>query len=59
MTNVAPETERILVVDDEPDIVALVVYHLAKAKYRVSSAASAPMPSRSRNASAQLSSCST
>ena len=42
MTSVAPETERILVVDDEPDIVALVVYHLAKAKYRVSSAASGP-----------------
>lgn len=31
--------ERILVVDDEADIVALVVYHLAKAGYRVSSAA--------------------
>lgn len=30
--------ERILVVDDEADIVALVVYHLAKAGYRVSSA---------------------
>jgi two-component system phosphate regulon response regulator PhoB len=30
--------ERILVVDDEPDIVALVVYHLAKEGYRVSSA---------------------
>ena len=29
-----------LVVDDEPDIVALVVYHLAKAKYKVSSATS-------------------
>jgi two-component system phosphate regulon response regulator PhoB len=29
---------RILVVDDEPDIVALVVYHLAKAGFRVSSA---------------------
>lgn len=42
MTGPAPEAERILVVDDEPDIVALVVYHLAKAKYRVSSAASGP-----------------
>ncbi len=31
-------TERILVVDDEPDIVALIVYHLAKAGYRVSTA---------------------
>lgn len=30
--------ERILVVDDEPDIVALVTYHLAKAGYRISTA---------------------
>jgi two-component system phosphate regulon response regulator PhoB len=38
VTETAPR-ERILVVDDEPDIVALVVYHLAKDGYRVSSAA--------------------
>ena len=40
MTPPVAEGERILVVDDEPDIVALVVYHLAKAKYKVSSATS-------------------
>jgi two-component system phosphate regulon response regulator PhoB len=37
----APATqaqERILVVDDEPDIVALVAYHLAKSNYRVTTA---------------------
>ena len=38
----AAPAARILVVDDEPDIVALVVYHLAKAGYRVSSAATGP-----------------
>ncbi|MDQ8162483.1 MAG: response regulator transcription factor [Gemmatimonadota bacterium] len=35
----APPTERILVVDDEPEIVALVTYHLAKLGYNVSMAA--------------------
>jgi two-component system phosphate regulon response regulator PhoB len=34
--------ERILVVDDEPDIVALVVYHLAKAGFRISTASNGP-----------------
>ena len=39
MTTPAPHVqERILVVDDEPDIVALVAYHLAKTNYRVSTA---------------------
>jgi two-component system, OmpR family, phosphate regulon response regulator PhoB len=32
-------THRVLVVDDEPDITALVAYHLAKAGFRVSTAA--------------------
>lgn len=40
MTEASAATgQRILVVDDEPDIVALIVYHLAKAGYRVSTAA--------------------
>jgi two-component system phosphate regulon response regulator PhoB len=34
--------ERILVVDDESDIVALVAYHLVKAGYRVSTASTGP-----------------
>jgi two-component system phosphate regulon response regulator PhoB len=33
---------HVLVVDDEPDITALVAYHLAKAGYRVTTAASGP-----------------
>ena len=39
MSAPASPAERILVVDDEPDILALVTYHLAKAGYRVSTAA--------------------
>jgi len=35
-------SERVLVVDDEPEIVALVAYHLAKEGYRVSTAAAGP-----------------
>jgi two-component system, OmpR family, phosphate regulon response regulator PhoB len=34
--------ERILVVDDEPDIIALVAYHLVKHGYRVSTASTGP-----------------
>jgi two-component system, OmpR family, phosphate regulon response regulator PhoB len=37
-----PSGQRILVVDDEPDIVTLIVYHLAEAGYRVSTAATGP-----------------
>ena len=41
MSGVAPSTgERVLVVDDEADIVALVAYHLARSGYRVSTASS-------------------
>jgi two-component system, OmpR family, phosphate regulon response regulator PhoB len=35
-------SHRVLVVDDEPDITALVAYHLARAGYRVSTAATGP-----------------
>ncbi|MGZ8376031.1 MAG: response regulator [Gemmatirosa sp.] len=38
----APTNLRVLVVDDEPDISALVAYHLAKAGYPVATAASGP-----------------
>ena len=42
MTTAPMGAERILVVDDEPDILALVTYHLAKSGYRVSTAATGP-----------------
>lgn len=42
MTETAAGGERVLVVDDEPDIVALVAYHLAKSGYSVSTATSGP-----------------
>lgn len=42
MNPAPPAADRILVVDDEPEIVALVAYHLAKAGYRVATAASGP-----------------
>lgn len=40
-------TYRVLVVDDEPDITALVAYHLAKEGYRVATAGSGPEALRS------------
>jgi len=40
--SLSPTGERVLVVDDEADIVALVAYHLVKAGYRVSTASSGP-----------------
>lgn len=42
MTETTTGGERLLVVDDEPDIVALVAYHLAKSGYSVSTATSGP-----------------
>jgi two-component system phosphate regulon response regulator PhoB len=40
-------SRRVLVVDDEPDITGLVVYHLAKAGYRVVTAGNGPEALRS------------
>jgi two-component system, OmpR family, phosphate regulon response regulator PhoB len=42
VTETSAVPERVLVVDDEPDIVALVAYHLAKSGYTVSTAGSGP-----------------
>ena len=42
MTTPQLGSERILIVDDEPDIVALCSYHLARAGYRVSTAVTGP-----------------
>lgn len=42
VTETPSNGERVLVVDDEPDIVALVAYHLAKSGYLVSTATSGP-----------------
>jgi two-component system phosphate regulon response regulator PhoB len=42
VTETSAAAERVLVVDDEPDIVALVAYHLAKSGYTVSTAGSGP-----------------
>lgn len=39
MNPAPPSAERILVVDDEPEIVALVAYHLGKAGYQLATAA--------------------
>ena len=39
MTTAVAAGERVLVVDDEPDIVALVAYHLARSGYQVATAA--------------------
>lgn len=41
-TDPSPSNARILVVDDEPEIVALVAYNLARAGYRVSTAGTGP-----------------
>ena len=42
MTDPKAPVRRVLVVDDEPDITALVAYHLAKEGHRVSTAATGP-----------------
>ncbi len=42
MTTPVAAGERVLVVDDEPDISALVAYHLARESYRVRTAARGP-----------------
>jgi len=49
---------RVLVVDDEPDITALVAYHLAKEGYRSPPPAPAPMRCARHAKSGPISSCS-
>ena len=52
-------THRILVVDDEPDITALVAYHLAKTGYRGSTATNGADALRSAREERPTSWCST
>lgn len=42
MTHATPAVDRVLVVDDEKDIVALVAYHLTRAGYQVTTASNGP-----------------
>jgi len=48
MNTAMPLQETILVVDDEPEIVTLIGYHLENAGYRVSTAGTGTQASRKR-----------